>query len=104
MVSIEIIITSLMTLLTGVAGWLVGKRKRDNDFLSEQQKSINLLVDNNNAIIARYTSVQNDNMTLRAENNELKEQVKSLLKENEQLRKRIETLSKKIESLTAKQL
>jgi hypothetical protein len=67
------IFTWLVPALTGIAGWLTGRRKQNNDFLSEMQNSINLLSSENARLLE-------ENLQLKKELVELKVLVYSLKK------------------------
>ena len=111
MIPIDMIVTTASSILTGVAGWAVGRRRRDNDFLTEQQKSIGMLIDNNNTIMAKYTKAQSELAEARTElakateeNTRLERYVTELQNENEKLRKKIDLLSKKIEAFNSSKI
>lgn len=80
------IIPYIVSVVTGVAGWLVGRRKQRNDFLSDLQASIDLLADKNKTL---YEEV----LRLRQENALLGTKVSELAAQNAQLKTEIEELN-----------
>lgn len=77
--------------LTGVVGWLGGQRKKRNDFLSDLQESIDMLVEKNKEL---YGEV----IQLRTENKELYGEVSQLRLENKELRADLDTLTEYIKA------
>ncbi len=76
--TISIITDCLVPLITAAAGWLVGKRKRRNDFLKNMQDSIDLLSVENKRLLKDLTAVNNEVVARRKENGELKYSVHQL--------------------------
>ena len=64
----DVLQTVVVPAATWITGWLVGGRKRRNDFLKEMQSSIDLLTKENARLV-------NENMELRREVIELKLQL-----------------------------
>ena len=75
----------LVPLVTGVVGFLNGRRKRKNDFLGDLQSSIDTLSRKNSELMKRIIGLNDTVILLRNENAELKGEVALLRKENEQL-------------------
>lgn len=75
--------------LSSLFTWYTTRRKQNNDVLSELQKSINLLADENKKILE-------ENVQLRKENAELKARLEETLIEVKTLNKRIERFQKLI--------
>lgn len=105
---ISIIIPALLSMITGVAGWFVGRRKRDNDLLQEQVNTVRLLMESNQKIMTEYTKSQEEKMKLREEigilkwENKAKDaEIASLIKENKELRQRLAELQAKLDHLIA---
>lgn len=99
-------VTALLSVASGVCGWLVGRRKRNNDFLSEQQQSIGLLAESNNDMVLRFTKTVQDVVRLREENAELqsrvavlKQELALLKRENEQVRQTVAELQRQVRGL-----
>ncbi len=84
--SVQVLLTTLLTMGSGVSGWIVGRRKRNNDFLTEQQESIELLAESNKSMMVRFTQVLQEVVQLRGENAVLQSRVKRLEQELEELR------------------
>jgi predicted RNase H-like nuclease (RuvC/YqgF family) len=70
----------LLTPITGVVGWLAGKRARNNDMLNRMQETIDMVVDKNSKLIEQMTELREENsqlklhlMVVRKENAELKD-------------------------------
>ncbi len=75
--------------LGGVVTWIAGRRKRNNDMLSQLQSSINMLSSENRKIL-------DENINLRVENAELKANQEAMLMKLTNLTKEIERLRKLI--------
>jgi len=86
------IATVVTPILTTIAGYFAGRRKRNNDFLSDLQKSIDMLAEKN-------TMLMKDVLDLRTENANLSIQVRMLTRQNEELRKELEVLNAKLENV-----
>ncbi len=82
-----------------IAQWLVSKKKRDNDFISDLQKSIDLLSDRYNATLKQLVEVKEQNAELLASQKLLTLQVKELTKENDLLRKTVEELNERFANI-----
>ncbi len=93
---LNLITDCLVPLVTAVAGWLAGKRKRRNDFLKNMQDSIDLLSVENKRLLKDLTAVNNEVVALRKENGELKYSVDQLCRENVQLKTEVQDLRKQI--------
>ena len=103
----------LLAPATGIAGWLVGKRKRNNDFLHEMQDSINTLVSENTRLLGEIIAVKRINVevliknevlekkmaSVEHQNEKLQASVNKLTKENEQLRKEVSELNGRLENV-----
>ena len=70
--------TYIIPLFTAAVGWLVGSRKRKNDFLKDLQASIDLLSSENRKLLADITAVNSEIVAVRKENEELKASVDRL--------------------------
>ena len=88
--------TYIIPMITAAVGWLVGTRKRNNDFLQDLQASIDLLSSENKKLLADITSVNAEIVAVRKENEELKASVDKLCSENSQLKEEIRQLKDKI--------
>jgi peptidoglycan hydrolase CwlO-like protein len=86
----------IIPMITAAVGWLVGTRKRKNDFLQDLQASIDLLSSENKKLLADITSVNAEIVAVRKENEELKASVDKLCSENSQLKEEIRQLKDKI--------
>ncbi len=75
----------LIPLASSVAGFLIGRKKRKNDFLGDLQSSIDTLSRKNSELMKRVINLNDTVIMLRNENAELKGEVALLRKENEQL-------------------
>ena len=75
--------------LGGIVTWIAGRRKRNNDMLSQLQSSINMLSSENRKIL-------DENINLRVENAELKANQEAMLLKLTNLTKEIERLRKLI--------
>lgn len=77
-------------------GWLVGSRKRKNDFLKDLQASIDLLSSENRKLLADITAVNSEIVAVRKENEELKASVDRLCTENSQLKVEVRQLREQV--------
>lgn len=75
--------------ISSVVTWLVSRQQRRNDFLSQMQKSIDLLSE-------KYNAVLRDNVTLRQEKAEWQVTQQELLLKVDKLTKEVESLRKNI--------
>lgn len=66
--------------------WVFGKRKRDNDMLSQLQASINMLSEENKKILAENVQLRKENAGLKANQEELKHLLIQLAKEVDKLK------------------
>lgn len=69
--------------------WLVGRRRQDNDMLSQLQASINMLSEENRKILQENVQLRRENANLQANQEEMLQKLASLTKEVERLRKEI---------------
>lgn len=88
--------TYIIPLFTAAVGWLVGSRKRKNDFLKDLQASIDLLSSENRKLLADITAVNSEIVAVRKENEELKASVDRLCTENSQLKDEIRQLREQV--------
>jgi uncharacterized protein YlxW (UPF0749 family) len=102
----DVITTILIPAVAGVAGWFAKKKKdafesrrASNDFISEMQTSINMLIGKNNELIQDVVSLRQENAEQRRQISDLVQEVAGLRKENAELRKQIEDLSHKLENI-----
>ncbi len=71
--------------LGAVVSWAVGRKRRNNDFLSEMQRSIDLLSE-------KYNAVLQENMTLRKEKVDWQVMQRELLTKVDRLTREVEEL------------
>ena len=88
--------TYIIPLVTAAVGWIVGSRKRRNDFLKDLQASINLLSAENKRLLEEITSANVEIVAVRKENEELKASIDRLCAENSQLKDEIRKLREQI--------
>lgn len=88
--------TYIIPLFTATVGWLVGSRKRNNDFLKDLQASIDLLSSENRKLLADITAVNTEIVAVRKENEELKASVDRLCTESSQLKDEVRQLREQI--------
>lgn len=74
-----------------VASWAVGRRKRNNDFLAEMQRSIDLLSE-------KYNQVLQENVALRQEKAEWQVAQQELLAKVDRLTREVERLRRNLPS------
>jgi len=63
---------------TFIAGLFTGKRKRNNDFLADLQKSIDLLSAKNMELVAEVINLRSEVVILKSENAALRAEVEEL--------------------------
>lgn len=88
--------TYIIPLFTATIGWIVGSRKRKNDFLKDLQASIDLLSSENRKLLADITAVNSEIVAVRKENEELKASVDRLCTENSQLKDEVRQLREQV--------
>ena len=88
--------TYIIPLFTAVVGWIVGSRKRKNDFLKDLQASINLLSAENKRLLEEITNANAEIVAVRKENEELKASVDRLCTENSQLKDEVRQLREQV--------
>ncbi len=88
--------TYIIPAITAAVGWLVGTRKRNNDFLQNLQSSIDLLSSENKKLLEDITAVNTEIVAVRKENEELKAAVEKLCKENSLLKEEVKQLKDKL--------
>ena len=90
-----------------MAGWIVGTRKRKNDFLHEMQDSINMLSSKNKELLEELVRMREENAKLHGEIDSISFELEGLRKEVKSLReskrelKDLRILRKKYEDLLA---
>lgn len=100
--TVQLVVTTLLTMGSGISGWVVGRRKRNNDFLTEQQESIELLTESNKRMVARLTEVvaevvelRNENISLRCEVNRIKQELEVLSGEHRRMKHTVAELQRR---------
>lgn len=96
METITYIGTYIIPLFSAAVGWLVGSRKRKNDFLKDLQASINLLSAENKRLLEEITNANSEIVAVRKENEELKASVDRLCTENSQLKDEVRQLREQV--------
>jgi predicted nucleic acid-binding Zn-ribbon protein len=86
------VINVLITIVAGVTGWLVGRRKQRNDFLSDLQKSIDLLSAKNKELVDEVVTLRGEVIQLKSENKALRKEIEEL---NEKL-SNVKTITKRV--------
>lgn len=90
------ILDILTPLITGLAGWLAGARKRRNDFLHEMQQSIDLLSSENKELLAEMVVLRKENAFLQANQDKMQIEISKLREENGALRIEVEELNNRL--------
>lgn len=93
------IIGYIFSAVTGVAGWMAGRRKQQNDFLSDLQGSINMLTEENAKLLKELIAVRRENATLMSNQEQMKVEIEALRKENEALRQEIGELNERLSGI-----
>lgn len=89
------IIGYLIAPITALAGWLAGRRLRNNDMLNRMQETVDMLIDKNSILIEQMTK-------LRSENSQLKTQLMAVRNENAELKNGQDELKVKLMALEQK--
>lgn len=90
------VIGYVFSAVTGIAGWLVGRRKQANDFLADLQGSINMLTEENAKLLRELVAVRRENATLMSNQEQMKTEIEALRQENEALRQEIGQLNSRL--------
>lgn len=99
MTAIAGFLTVLLSCITALGGWLFGKRKRKNDFISQLQSSIDLLSEKYTETLKELILVKDQNTKLLIGQNEMAVEIKTLRKENAGLKKEVEELTLKLQDV-----
>lgn len=89
----------IFSAITGVGGWLVGRRRQNNDFLNDLQGSVNMLTEENARLLKELIEIRKDNAILMSNQEQMKMEIGALRKENEALRKEVEELNERMRRL-----
>ena len=84
---IKDILLVFLPVISSVVTWFVSRRKRNNDFLSEMQASINLLSTENKEILSENVHLRRENAEQKANQQEMIEKLNQLAAENKGLRR-----------------
>jgi len=89
----------VLSILSVIVGWFIGKRKRNNDFISELQASIDLLSEKYTETLKELISVKKQNAELMINQNSMALDMKELRTENAGLKREIEDLTTKLQDV-----
>lgn len=84
---IKDILLVFLPVISSVVTWFVSRRKRNNDFLSEMQASINLLSTENKEILSENVHLRRENAEQKANQQEMLDKLNLLAAENKDLRR-----------------
>ena len=90
---------ALLPVVTGVAGFLGGRRKRRNDFLADLQRSIDALSAKNTEQMGTIISLNDTVVKLRRENAEMRGEVEAMRLENAKLSGEIAQLREQLDGV-----
>jgi predicted nucleic acid-binding Zn-ribbon protein len=68
----------VITPITGVVSYFAGRRKNNNDFLAEMQRSIDLLSIKNSELVEEVVKLRGEVVQLKSENLALRKEVEEL--------------------------
>ncbi len=85
--------------LTGIASYFVGRKKRKNDFLAEMQRSIDLLSAKNAELIEDVVKLRTKNVELLAKQDDFRLLLDDLKLENKLLKTKVDNLTKKLNAI-----
>lgn len=86
------ILTVLATPVTGILSYSAGKRKRNNDFLQDLQKSVNMLSEKNSELLNELVTVKQQNVQLQVAVTRLQIENTNLLKQVQDLHQQLENV------------
>lgn len=89
----------LVSIVTGVVGWFVGRKKQENDFLVEVMSTVDLLTTKNAEILREMLCLRQENIELKANQTEMLLEVSRLREELEKSRAEQEAMSEILKSL-----
>ena len=84
---------------TSIITWFVSRRKLNNDFLSELQRSIDLLSNKYNETLKELVEVKGQNIKLLTTQAEMDAKITYLTKENAALKSTIDELNEKLNNV-----
>lgn len=92
-------------LLSAIFGWLIGKRKSDNDLITQQLETLQRTLDFNGKLVEDKIKITEDFTKLKSENDALKtnqiqlqREVERLTAENQALRKTVGELKAQLDA------
>jgi len=94
-----IVFSVIIPLLTAIAGWFVGAKKRNNDFIGQLQSSIDLLSEKYTKTLNEFVIVKEQNAELLIGQSEMAGQIKTLRKENAALKREVEDLTAQLQDV-----
>lgn len=89
----QLLLTIIPMCLTGVGGWVVARKKQNNDFLHDMQLSINMLSSKNSELLAEVIALRGENATLLHNQENLKREMEGLRSENGRLSSEVSRLN-----------
>lgn len=96
------LIEIVVGLITSLAGWLVGRRQKNNNFLGELQDSINALATKNAEQMNEILKLREEIVELRTENLEQTKELERMRRENSQLNEQVAALRQENQELSVK--
>lgn len=93
------LLTVLLPIVSSVVTWYVARKKRNNDFLADLQRSIDLLSGKYNEALEELVAVKEQNSKLLIAQQEMKFQIAELKRENGVLKGTIDELNKRLEGV-----
>lgn len=89
----------LVSIVTGVVGWVAGRKKQQNDFLVEAMATIDMLTAKHSEILKEMLCLRQENIELKANQTEMLLEVSRLREELEKSRAEQEAMSEILKSL-----
>ena len=93
------ILSILIPIISAVGGWFVGTKKRNNDFISQLQSSIDLLSEKYTATLNKLIEVEKQNADLIIGQNKMIGEMKELQLENGKLQKQVTDLTEQLQNV-----
>lgn len=90
---------ALLPVIASAVTWIVSRRKRNNDFLSQLQSSIDLLTTKYTDTLKELIEVKEQNAKLLQSQGELTIQVENFRKENNMLKGTIDELNQRLSGI-----
>ena len=93
------LLSIILPILTAAGGWSIGSKKRNNDFISQLQNSIDLLTEKYTTTLNKLIAVEKQNADLIIGQNKMSREMSELKRENFELQKQVEILNSQLQDV-----